>query len=641
MSITRFCSALLAAGLSLAGAVAVAADAVDPFLDARDAFQQGDARRLNARVAELQDHPLLPYMRYWQLRMRIDVLPADEVNAFLRETAGTLTGDRMRADWLRQLARRGQWTDFLAGFPELSTEDTELLCTAVQARIATGDSDALTSARGYWYTGKMQAESCLPLFSALFDQHLLGVEDVWIRVRLALEAGNRAVAKAAIDYLPKVQRPDPQLFDSIARRPQKYLEKRPLPGSSRAQRELTIYALYKAAESWPQLAAQQLSGIEQSLPKAERDYAWGQVAMSASWKHHPEALEWFNRVDDSKLNDTQLAWKTRTALRASDWPRVLSAIDAMSTSERGLSPWRYWKARALSALGRQPEANALLAPLSNEFHFYGQLAAEELGTSISSVPQTYSPSLADVIDIAQDPGLKRALALYQSGLRYEGALEWQWTISTFDDKALLAAAELAMQNEWYERGIHTAERTRVLHDFTLRYPSPYRAMMRDVAAPLDLDEAWVYGLIRQESRFVTTARSTAGAGGLMQLMPSTAKWVAKRLGLKDHHSTLVNEVDTNLSMGSYYLRQMLDSLDDNPVLATAGYNAGARRAAQWRALRPLEGAVYVESIPFPETRDYVRKVMSNTMYYARLFRNSAHGLRERLGIVQPRIESSN
>lgn len=621
--------------------MALAADPVDPFLDARDAFQQGDAARLDARVEELQDHPLLPYVRYWQMRMRIDLLSANEVKRFMRENAGTLTGDRMRADWLRQLAKRGQWADFLAEFPELTTEDTELLCSAIQARIATGDSDALSSARAYWYTGKVQPETCLPLFSALFDQHLLGVEDVWIRVRLALEAGNRAVARAVVDYLPKVQRPDARLFDSIARRPQKYLEKQPLPVNSRAQRELTIYALYKAAESWPQLAAQKLIEIEQSLPKAERDYAWGQVAMSASWKHHAEALNWFNRVDDNKLNDTQLAWKTRTALRASDWPQVLSAVNAMSAGEREVSVWRYWKARALSALGRQAEANALFAPLSNEFHFYGQLAAEELGASISSVPQTYSPGKSEVEAIAEDPGIKRALALYQSGLRYEGALEWQWTIATFEDKALLAAAELAMQNEWYERGIHTAERTRVLHDFTLRYPSPYRDMMREVAAPLDLDEAWVYGLIRQESRFVTSARSTAGAGGLMQLMPSTAKWVAKRLGLKDHHSVLVNSVDTNLSMGSYYLRQMLDSLDDNPVMATAGYNAGARRAAQWRATRPLEGAVYVESIPFPETRDYVRKVMSNTMYYARLFRNSAHGLRERLGIVQPKVDSSN
>jgi soluble lytic murein transglycosylase len=226
-------------------------------------------------------------------------------------------------------------------------------------------------------------------------------------------------------------------------------------------------------------------------------------------------------------------------------------------------------------------------------------------------------------------------------MRYEGALEWQWTIKDFDDKQLLAAAELAQRNEWYERAIHTADRTQLLHNFSLRFPSPYRDLMQTYTAPLDLDEAWVYGLIRQESRFVVTARSTAGAGGLMQLMPSTARWVAKRLGLKEHHSTLVDGVDTNLSLGTYYLRQMLDSADNQPVIASAAYNAGMRRAAQWRAPLPLEGAVYAETVPFPETRNYVRNVMSNSTYYARLFRQTALSLRDRLGIVPPRPTQNN
>jgi soluble lytic murein transglycosylase len=198
-----------------------------------------------------------------------------------------------------------------------------------------------------------------------------------------------------------------------------------------------------------------------------------------------------------------------------------------------------------------------------------------------------------------------------------------------------------VSNEWYERAIHTAERTELLHDFSLRFPAPYREVMEAYTEPLGLDEAWVYGLIRQESRFVTTARSSAGAGGLMQLMPSTARWVAKRLGLKGHHSTLMDGVDTNLSLGTYYLRQMMDSLDNQQVLASTAYNAGPRRALQWRARRALEGAAYAETIPFPETRDYVKKVMSNTMYYARLFRQTSLSLRDRLGIVPPRPSEDN
>jgi soluble lytic murein transglycosylase len=226
-------------------------------------------------------------------------------------------------------------------------------------------------------------------------------------------------------------------------------------------------------------------------------------------------------------------------------------------------------------------------------------------------------------------------------MRYEGALEWAWTVKDYDDRQLLSAAVLASQAGWYERAIHTAERTRILHDFSLRFPAPYRDVMREYTDELDLDEAWVYGLIRQESRFVVTARSSAGAGGLMQLMPSTAKWIAKRLGLKEHHSELVNSVETNISMGTYYLRQMMDSLDNLPVLASAGYNAGPRRADRWRDVKPLEGEIYVETIPYPETRGYVKKVMSNTMYYARLFGQNVVSLRDRLGTVPARPVSTN
>lgn len=632
---------LLSLLLVLYPLAALATEQDKAFRDARDAFQRGDAQTLDRLVPEFAGHALQPYLRYWQLRMYIEVVPADEIKAFLAEQQGTLIADRMRADWLRLLSRRRDWQTYLNEYAKLAVDEPELNCFAIQARIALGESEALSAARIQWSSAQVQPESCMPLFRALFDNQVLGAEDVWLRVRLALEAGNRTVARATLQYLPAAQRPDGRLFDSIARRPQDYLQRSPLPLKSRAQQELAIYALYKSAESWPQLAAQKLMAVENSLPDELRDYAWGQVGMSAAWAHHPEALSWFKRARIEQLNDVQLAWRTRAALREGEWRAVLESVDAMSPGERMLTPWRYWKARALSALGRQPEANRLLAPLSNEFSFYGQLAAEDLGTAISVVPETYKPEASEVEAISRHPGLQRALALYAAGMRYEGALEWQWTTKDFDDKQLLAAAQLAQQHEWYERAIHTADRTELLHNFGLRFPAPYRDIMQTVTAPLDLDEAWVYGLIRQESRFVVTARSTAGAGGLMQLMPSTARWVAKRLGLKQHHSTLLDGIDTNLSLGTYYLRQMLDSADNQPVIASAAYNAGMRRAAQWRGTRPLEGAVYAETVPFPETRNYVKNVMSNSTYYARLFRQTALSLRDRLGTVSPRATQNN
>jgi soluble lytic murein transglycosylase len=221
-------------------------------------------------------------------------------------------------------------------------------------------------------------------------------------------------------------------------------------------------------------------------------------------------------------------------------------------------------------------------------------------------------------------------------------LNW-FTIGSkdFDDKQLLSAAVLAERNDWYERAIETAERTVMLHDFGLRYPAPYRKLVQDYAQQVGLDEAWIYGLVRQESRFVHTARSSAGASGLMQLMPATARWVAKRLGINGHHRTLTETVDTNIGLGTYYLRQVLDSVDNHVVLASAGYNAGPRRARDWAASRPLEGAIYIETIPFAETREYVKKVMNNTLYYARLFHQTDLSLRSRLGVVPAKSAQSN
>ncbi len=627
--------------LLFASCAALAAPDDEVFLDAREAFQRGDIARLDRLAKQLDDdYPLAPYVQYWQLRSRLTDLSPGEIKNFLARYNNSLVADRLRADWLRQLAKDRDWPGFLREYPQLTTEDPELVCFAYQARLARGESGILTQARPLWFTAQVVPESCLPLFELMFKKDMLAAEDSWTRIRLALEIGNLSGARMLLGYLPAGQRPDPKTLDSISRRPQHFLDRAPLPLKTRAQRELAIYALYKTAEGWPQTAADRLHRIAKELPDAEREYAWAQIASVAARNLHPDALTWFRNAGNG-INDRQLTWRARAALRAGNWNEVLAAIEAMSPAEYKWPQWRYWKARALSALGRQSEANALLAPLSNQFNFYGQLAAEELGTSISTVPQTYRPDQDQIEAIAKEPGIVRALRLYGIGQRYEGALEWQWAVKDYEDKQLLAAAELASRNQWYERAIDTAERTVLLHDFGLRYPTPYREVVQDYASQLDLDEAWVYGLVRQESRFVHTARSTAGASGLMQLMPSTARWVAKRLGLNGHHATLTATADSNIVLGTYYLRQMMDSLDNQMVLASAGYNAGPRRAREWTAGRPLEGAVYIETIPFAETREYVKRVMNNTLYYARLLRQTGPSLRERLGTVPARTLQNN
>lgn len=606
----------------------------DEFLAAREAFRTGDAVKLERHAQHLRGYVLEPYVTYWRLRMRLDQTEPAEIRAFLSAHADSTLSERLRNDWLKSLGLKKQWDLFDAEVAGLVRDDIEITCYALQSKMRSAESEALAAARALWFVGRDSPESCTPLFNALVaGKHLTG-DDVWMRIRMALESGQVGVARRAAEFLPRKQEPDHRLLVAIASNPRSYLEKKTLDFKRRAGRETTMFAVYRLARSAPQQAAEHWARLEERFSAEERAYVWGLIAQFAAMRHDPNALSWYDRAGD--LSDLQLAWKARAALRARNWETVLAAIDAMTEKEKGEPGWRYWRARSLAVLGQPEEADGIFRSLSGEFGFYGQLATEELGQKISSPAAPFKPNAADIQAMSERPGIRRALELYRLGLRVEATREWLWTIRNLDDKQLLAAAEIARRHELYDRTINTAERTNALHDFALRYLAPYRDILGSRASELGLEEAWVYGLIRQESRFVSTARSSAGAGGLMQLMPNTARWVAKKLGLKDWRWTQVTEIDTNASLGTYYLRHVLDVLDGHPVLASAAYNAGPGRARAWRPDTAMEGAVYAETIPFSETRNYVKHVMANTSYYAHAFSQELQSLKRRLGIIGPR-----
>ncbi|MDW8468116.1 MAG: lytic transglycosylase domain-containing protein [Burkholderiales bacterium] len=324
------------------------------------------------------------------------------------------------------------------------------------------------------------------------------------------------------------------------------------------------------------------------LPEADRRYGWGLLAHLAARRQHPQALEWYRRAEGAPLTDDQLAWKARAALRALDWQAVRDAVDAMSAATRREPVWSYWYGRALAAQGVADGARAYYLRHAGEPHFYGILAAEELGYIPAPPEPFHVPAEEEVAAAARNPGLARALALYRLGLRGEAAREWSFTVRAFADEELLAAAELARRYELYDRAINTAERTVHRHNFRLRYLAPFAEMLRERAREYGLEEAWLLGLVRQESRFVVNARSSAGAQGLMQLMPATANWVARRIGLAGYHAGRVNEPETNIALGTRYLKFVLDELG-HPVLALARLQrrprpcaALARRAAARR-----------------------------------------------------------
>ncbi|MBI5428871.1 MAG: lytic transglycosylase domain-containing protein [Nitrosomonadales bacterium] len=611
-----------------------------------EAFLAGEADELALFAQRLKNTPLEVYGDYYQLRLGIqnaDPQPAPgalegEVSAFLARPANTPVIDLLRIEWLKALGKHQLWDLFDTEFSRLGNRDTEVSCYALQSRYRTHDGAVLQEARGLWLDGKSLPDSCDTVFDAARAAGAISEQDIRQRLRLALEINNVSLAVKLAGLLEDKHPGLSSELVKAASDPDRYLAKLSPANASEGKRIIALFALQRLAKQNSELAASRWSKISARFPEAERHYFYGRLAYEAARNLDGRALKWYKAAANTPLNDQQLAWRVRAALRAQNWPEVLAAVNAMRAQQQRESAWRYWKARALQALGRSVEARALYAPLSGEYNFYGQLAADELADSpvLSEAPATYKSDEQAIAAMSALPGVQRTLVLYRTGLRSEALEEWRWVLRNLNDRELLTAAEVARRNEMYDRAIGAAEKTVSLHDFSLRYLAPYRDTMQAHIRENGLDEAWVYGLMRQESRFAPAAKSGVGAAGLMQIMPGTARWAANKLGLKNYRKSLLHQLDTNLRLGTYYMKTVLTQSGNSPVLASAAYNAGPLRALQWRGDRPLEGAIYAETIPFEETREYVKKVMSNTVYYADQFGAAPRSLKQRLGVIAPK-----
>ena len=581
------------------------------------------------------DHVLLPYVEYWRLVLanRNDEM---SIRDFLARYPGSRLAESVRADWLKSLGSRQAWALYLAEYPRLLSPDAAHQCYAYRAEWAQGDSGRLREAVSTWFTGRDMPSACTPLFSRLIEAGLINQEDMWRRFRLALEADNPGVARAVGNMMAVAERPQAERLELALRDPARLLAGNSLDMAQRGDREIALYALDQVAKRNSVEAEQALRKRLAQLSPLEVNLAWARLASRAARRHEPIALTWFQSAGVVAVSDAQREWWVRAALRAGDWQAVKRVIDSMTDSTQSQAVWRYWRARALQATGQRSAATTLFLTLSRELHYYGQLAQEELGPVMQAPSTTTRSGNDDIAAVGRDPGIARALALLALGLRQDATQEWNVTIRGFTDPQLLAAAELARRAEWYDRAIHTAERTREQHDFELRFIAPYRDLAQRAARENQIDEAWVFGLMRQESRFINVARSSVGAAGLMQIMPATARWIAQRLGIKGFNPSEMGDPARNIQFGTYYLKHVQTSLDGSPVLATAAYNAGPGRAQRWRDSAPMEAAIYIESIPFAETRDYVKKVMSNAMYYAARFGQPSVLLKDRLGTVPAR-----
>ena len=668
-------------------------------LEMSQAFRAKDKGRLAQLLPQARGHALEPWAAYWELKARLSEASAQDVNDFLRRYAGTYQEDRLRNDWLLLLGQRRDWSAFAAEYPNYRmNDDREVRCYALLVEHLKNpalDAKLSDEVRKNWYAQREADDGCTAAVSRLVGAQNLTVLDVWQKARLAMEA-NRP--KAARDAVQIVAPEAVGLVTELSASPIQFLTAKRIALSKTRKEIITLALVRMAAAGDADGAAEQLEskwGVQ--LTAEERNWVWGVIGRQAATRMGTvpasDALQYFAKVSkDSDLTDDMLGWKTRAALRAGAqpaWPQVLSSINAMSEEARKEATWAYWKARALLATSppgpalsaarivpaadvampvasgaaavasvpvaaapvtlspQRLEAQSLLQSIASVRGFYEQLALEELGQKIT-VPTRPAALSAEEKDAARlNPGLSRGAYAIALGLRGEGVREWNYATNLhqrggMSERELLAGAQFACDRQIWDRCINTSERTKNETDFDQRFPMPFRDAVTRRSQGISLDPAYVYGLIRQESRFIMDARSGVGASGLMQVMPATARWTARKIGLNGFTPDQINDRDTNITIGTSYLKLALDDLGGSMPMAAAAYNAGPGRPRTWRG-QPgsptLDAAIWAENVPFSETRDYVKKVLSNTTNYAAILTGQPQSLKARLGTVGPRDAS--
>ena len=653
----QFTAILTLIAMALALAVAPATTALaqsketaradDTILEMAEAFKKADRKRLATLLPQVRGHTLEPWAAYWELRARLESASNTEIQDFLQRYAGTYQEDRMRNDWLQLLGQVRDWASFMAEYPKFRmNDDRALRCYALLTDFNATRADVAAQIQDAWLAQKEADDACATAADQQLKAGKLKPHLAWLRARLGMENDRLRVATQAVGLL----NPDwANKVNTIYGNPARYLDEK-LTALLPRTKELVTLALIRLAMDDPAQAALEADKLrwKTQLTQEERSWVWGVIGKRAAMRLSDNAMAYFANAPDKLLNDEHLAWKVRAALRAGKWAQVLEATAAMSEAQAKEPTWVYWRARALLAPGRsevdRASAHQLLQSIASVRGFYEQLALEELGQKIS-VPERPAPLSTEEKEAArQNPGLARSLYAIAIGLRSEGVREWNYSTNLherggMDDRALLAAADLACQREVWDRCINTSERTRAVVDLEQRFPMPFRTSVVKRATQIGLDPAYVYGLIRQESRFIMDARSTVGASGLMQVMPATARWTAKKIGLDNFTAGQITDRETNIAIGTGYLKLVLDDFAGSMPLAAAAYNAGPGRPRNWRNGPVVEAAIWAENVPFNETRDYVKKVLSNTTNYAAILTGQPQSLKARLGSVGPRTGS--
>ena len=604
--------------LSLITAAVLSACATQntPTASKTETVVQPKSTSIPSRRADSESKILSDYSQY---QSAIDAAKRGDdawVQQFLSQASDSAMTENVRNEWLKTLGARGQWDLFRQEFSKLNSAGVaqEVQC---YADLSSGNYSKATEL--VRVTSKLPA-GCTRLVESAAASGRLNTNDAWRRVRGLLSNSQTTDARNLAAALGS-----------------------PFEGGAQGATEYSLLSVIGKDARKSASAAATLSDMESGLSREQRSFAWGVLGhYHAQSQNMPTALSYYGRVSDRKqLTDEQLEWYARAALRLQRWDELASVIQHMPEKLQKDPTWQYWLGRSFAAQGKSGQAKEMYEKAAaSGRNFYAVMAGEELGRRINTRNNVSDADARDVRRMSEDGAIKRALVLFKnsqsngdSKMRRQAQAEWRFATRDFNEDNLLTAAQVAFDNQFYDMAINSADRTDHKLNYKLRYLSPFKDLTVRYAEQAGVDPAWVYGLIRQESRFVMGAQSSVGAQGLMQVMPATAREIAGKIGMS---SSELYTMDGNIRMGTWYMADAKRRLQNNEVMATAGYNAGPGRARNWQASSPLEGAIYAETIPFTETRDYVKKVMTNATYYASLFNEPQTSLKQRMGTVPGR-----
>ena len=594
----------------------------------------------------MQNDALGYYPDYWILNSNLAFQPAANIVNFAKRYPQSAMAEKLAADYVEEKVKQADYSAAQPVLAYVTNADQAENCAVAQVRAKMGDSLVFAEFKDVWLTTSSQPESCNGLGRLMLSSPLMTAQDRQQRLYAQLRAGQSGQAIATAQSIG-INLSLAQL-NQIQANPLNYLWS--APKTSTADYAYVVYALGRAADTDLTSALQSVPKLVQDVPADVQKYIYrtvGYIGGTTIMKNNfnREVLQNFDASYGLPFSAEESEVYARQAIRFGVWESVIRAIDSMSVTQKQEDRWQYWLARASEQRGDNSSKKSAqdiykrLAMSGDDYH--NLLAKDRIGQRYNEASAQEQPTTSDVQRLNQDIHFRRAFALrdINAPATYINR-EWNWAVRQaylkHDDGLLLAAAKRATDMGWYDRAIYAADRTEKKHNYAYRFATPHQSLVVSHSRNAGIDPAWAYGLMRQESRFVTAARSHVGAGGLMQIMPGTAKLVARQMG-ETYNPAALSDANTNIRYGTFYLSMIQGQLSSNPVLATAGYNAGPNRAKRWQPdYQNLSADQYTESIPLNETRDYVKNVMTNAAHYGILLGQGPQAIESRMPVIPTR-----